>query len=220
MRNPALWLRGGIAGVVCVLCYIVAIAIDWPEHQLGVTTSLLVISAFPILGIMYSYALYDCIAVERDSVANRLGLVFWIVAFTTLLAMIIVQLSVTASISEITQNLDAQTARALRRGLRMIDLGLDVAWDFLGGMGLILTGTAMRKRSGLGPGWGIPAIGFGIGLIVLNAATFPTPPANGGLFDLGPFTGMFMLALAVRLAFLGRRELRVANWSGVAATAT
>src|SRR5512140_701979 len=132
MRNPVLWLRGGIAGVICVVCYIVAIAVDWPENQLGVTTSLIVISAFPILGIIYSYALYDFVAVDRDSVANRLGLVFWIVAFTTLLAMIIVQLAVTASIGEITRDLDVQTARALRRGLRMIDLGLDVAWDFLG----------------------------------------------------------------------------------------
>ena len=217
MRNPALWLRGGIAGAVCVVCYIVAIAVDWPENQHGVTASLLVVSAFPILGIMYSYALYDFVAAERDSVANRLGLVFWIVAFTTLLGMIIVQLAVTASISDITQTLDAQTARALRRGLRMIDLGLDVAWDFLGGMALVLTGTAMRKRTGLGPWWGMAAIGFGIALILLNAATFPIPPANAGLFDIGPFTGMFMLALAVRLAFLGKRELRAATWSAVPA---
>ncbi len=219
MQNPALWVRGGIAGVIAVVCYIAAIATDWPEHQLGVTSSLIVISAFPILGIMYIYALYDFVAAERESAANRLALVFWIVAFTTLLSMIIVQLAVTASIGDITRDLDANTARALRRGLRTIDLGLDVAWDFLGATGLILSGIAMRARSGLGRGWGIPAIGFGIALIVLNAATFPTPPANGGLFDIGPFTGLFMLALAIRLAFLGRRETRVVGLPRVA-TAT
>ena len=46
---------------------------------------------------------------------------------------------------------------------------------------------------------------LGLGLIGLNAATFPWPPGEHGLVDLGPVTGLFMLALAVRLAVLGRR---------------
>ena len=136
MRNTNLWLGGGVAGVVCVCCYIAAIAVDWPDTQLGVSLSLVLASGFPILGIMASYALYGFIAAERESAANTLGLLFFIVAFTTLLAMLIVQLAVTSSIGEITRELDGQTARALRRGLRQIDLGLDVAWDLLGGVGL------------------------------------------------------------------------------------
>lgn len=206
MRNPSLWFGGGIAGVLSVCCYIAAIAVDWPETQLGVSVSLLVVSAFPILGIMASYALYSFTAAERESAANTLGLVFFIIAFTTLLAMLIVQLAVTSSIGEITRELDGQTARALRRGLRQIDLGLDVAWDLLGGVGLVCWGLAIRKRSGFGPGWGIPAAVFGLALVVLNASTFPIPPANRGLFDIGPVIGIFMLALFTRLAFLGKRE--------------
>ena len=37
---------------------------------------------------------------------------------------------------------------------------------------------------------------LGIALIVLNAATFPWPPADRGLFDIGPFIGLFVIALA------------------------
>lgn len=205
MHNPSLWFRGGLAGVVCVLCYIAAIAVNWPETQLGISVSLIVVSGFPILGIIASYALYKFVAAERESAANSLGLLFFALAFATLLSMLIVQTAVTSSIAGIARDLDGQTATALRRGLRMIDLGLDVAWDFLGGTALICWGLAIRKRSGFGPGWGIPAVIFGIALIILNASTFPIPPGNSGLIDIGPVVGLFMLALFVRLALLGKR---------------
>lgn len=197
--------------MAAIVCYLVAITIPWPETQLGTSAVLLVISGFPIFGIVYSHGLYDFIAAERESTANRLGFVFAVVAFTTLLAMIIVQLAVGASIGEIAKGLDEPTARALRRGLRMIDLGLDVAWDMLIGAALICSGMAMRRRSGLGLGWALPSAGFGIALIVLNAATFPWPPADRGLFDIGPFIAAFLMVLSGRLALLGRRASRPAR---------
>ena len=88
----------------------------------------------------------------------------------------------------------------------MIDLGLDVAWDMLIGTALILWGVAMRRRIGLGPGWAFPSVVMGGSLIALNAATFPWPPGDRGLIDIGPFIGVFMLALAIRLLILGRRS--------------
>jgi hypothetical protein len=48
-------------------------------------------------------------------------------AFSTVLAMIVVQPAVGAGMSEIANGLDEPTANALRRGVRMIDLWLDVA---------------------------------------------------------------------------------------------
>jgi hypothetical protein len=191
--------------VVAVACYILAIAVPWPETQLGTSTALVVVSAWPILSIVYSYGLYSFVAAEREGAANRLAFVFAVAAFSTVLGMIVVQLAVGAGIGEITKGLDEPTTKALQRGLRMIDLGLDVAWDMLIGTALILSGTAMRRRSGLGPAWAIPSVILGVALIVLNAATFPWPPGDRGLFDIGPFIGVFVMALAARLAMLGRR---------------
>jgi hypothetical protein len=210
MANTSLWRSGGVAGMAGICCYILAITIPWPETQLGTSASLLVVSAWPILSIVYSYALYSFVAAERESVANRLGLVFAIAAFTTVLAMIVVQLAVGSGLGEITRDLDEETARALRRGLRMIDLGLDVAWDMLIGTALIFSGFAIRKRSGLGLGWTIPSMALGTALIGLNAATFPWPPGDRGLFDIGPVIGMFVLALSARLALLAGRALPTA----------
>ncbi len=205
MRSPGLWLGGGIAGMASIVAYLLAIAVPWPESQLGTSMGLLVAAAFPILGIVYSYALCSFVAAERDGAANRLGLIFAIAGFSTLLAMLVVQLAVGTGIGEFTRDLDDQAARALCRGLRLVDLGLDVAWDLLMGIALVLWGVAIRKRSGLGPGWGLPLVVLGLGLIGLNAATFPWPPGDHGLVDLGPVAGLFMLALAARLALLGRR---------------
>ncbi len=214
MRHPSLWFGGGIAGAVGVGCYFLAVAVPWPDTQLGTTGTLLAISAFPILWIICSYALYDFIAAGSDSAANRLSAIFAFAAFAMLVAMIVAQLAVRAQVPEITRELDEVTARAIRRGLRMIDLGLDVGWDLLIGTALIFWGFAIRRRSGLGLGWGAPATVFGVALIGLNAATFPIPPVNHGLFDIGPFIAVYMLALSVRLAFLGRRASRAAATAG------
>ena len=188
-----------------MVCYLLAIVVPWPETQLGTSASLVVVAAWPILSIVYSYGLYGFVAAERESAANRLAFVFAVVAFATVLGMIVVQLAVGAGIAEITKGLDEPAATALRRGLRLIDLGLDVAWDMLIGTALILWGVAMRRRTGLGPGWALPSVVMGVALIALNAATFPWPPGDRGLIDIGPFIGVFMLALAIRLVILGRR---------------
>ena len=205
MHEPRVWLYGGIAGAASVVCYAAAIAVPWPENQLGVSGGLIAISGFPMLGIVFSYALYHFVAAERDGVANRLGFVFAVAAFAMLMAMLFAQQAVFAGIAESTSALDPQMARAVRRSLRLVDLGLDVAWDFLIGVGLVCWGVAMRKRRGLGLGWAGPCVAFGVALIGLNASTFPIPPANHGLFDIGPFVAVFMFALAVRIAVLGRR---------------
>jgi hypothetical protein len=199
---------GGIAGMLAVCCYILAIAVPWPDTQVGTSTVLLVASAFPILGIIYAYGLCSFVAAERDTAANRLGFAFSVAAFATALSMIVVQLAVGASLTEITRNVDAQTASVLRRGLRMVDLGLDVAWDMLIGTGLIFSGVAIRSRRGLGLGWAVPSIALGVVLIVLNAATFPWPPGGRGLVDVGPLVGLFVLVLSGRLTFLGRRAVK------------
>lgn len=201
-----MWTNTGLAGVVGVACYFLAVLIPWPETQLGTSTSLLVISGFPILGIIFVYGLYSVVAADGDSASNRLGLVFGVAAFTTLLGMIFAQLAVGAGIGETAKGLDEVTAEALRRGLRLIDLGLDVAWDFLIGTAMVFWGAAMRGRRGLGWRWGIPCAVLGFALIGLNAATFPWPPATRGLFDIGPWIAFLFVGLGVRLMALARHE--------------
>ncbi len=203
MDNRKLWIGSGVAGIIAMFSYIFTITYSWPLTQAANSALLLCGSAFPILSMIMSYGMFTYIAVERDGTANRLALIFSVTAFTTLLLMLIVQFAIRAALGTIIQGLDADTGKSLSQGLQLIHLGLDVAWDMLIGTSMIWLGVAMRKRRGLGLGWGLPAMILGIALIVLNTVTFPWPPGEHGLFDVGPVVGLFITALAVRLLFLG-----------------
>jgi hypothetical protein len=87
-------------------------------------------------------------------------------------------------------------------------MGLDVAWDMLIGTALICSGLALWRCRPFGPWWAVPSIALGAALMLLNAMTFPWPPASRGLFDIGPAIGLFVIALAARLTRLGRRAAR------------
>jgi hypothetical protein len=204
MEIQSLWMKSGLAGIAAVSCYFLAILVPWPENQVGTSTGLLVVSAFPILGIVFSYGIHSALAAEKESAANHLGFVFAAAAFAMLLGMLFAQSGVAAGIREMTKGLDEQTATALRRGLRLIDLGLDVAWDFLMGTAMVFWGVAMRRRSAFGAWWGIPLVVLGIAVIVLNAATFPWPPGSHGLVDIGPVVALFFVGVAARLIWLGK----------------
>jgi hypothetical protein len=41
--------------------------------------------------------------------------------------------------------------------------------------------------------------------MMLNAYTFPIPPADSGLFDLGPFIALYLFALHTRMILLSRQ---------------
>lgn len=200
-----LWVGGGAAGVASVGCYLLAILVPWPEGQLGTSTGLLVVSAFPILGVVFGRALSDALSEGRTGTAAQLGFAFAVAGYSVLLGMLTAQLAVGAGIGEVTRGLDPETAKALRRGLRLIDMGLDVAWDFLMGTAMVFWGAAMCGRSRFGLAWGVPTVALGVAAIGLNAATFPWPPGDHGLFDVGPVIAPFLAALGVRLILLGRR---------------
>lgn len=214
MKDAKLWYGGGIAGVLSVGAYFAAIFFPWPETQLGTSAAVAAVSAFPILGIVSVYALGSFIAAEREGAANRIAFPFAVAGFSTLLAMLLVQVAVNSGMAEMARGLDATTAKALKRSLRLVDMGLDVAWDLLFGTAMLFWGFALRKRSGFGPGWGWPLLALGGLLMALNLATFPWPPNSRGSVDLGPLAGAFMLALFIRLAFLGRRARTAAAPAG------
>lgn len=194
---------GGLFGLLAIGSYLTAIfaPLDWElSFAVGMT--------FPICAIVYAYGLYRFIAAEKDSMANTLGLIFSIGGFVLLAAMMAVQLAVRAGMEEYQTTLAGFTEEmwpALRRVLRLADLGLDVAWDFFIGSGLVAVGAAMFGHSRFRWPWAAPMVLFGLAVIVLNAMTFPWPPDTRDLFDVGPFVGVFMLMVSVRLLLESRR---------------
>jgi len=52
----------------------------------------------------------------------------------------------------------------------------------------------------------LPSFLLGLLLIALNVATFPFPPVPQGLFDIGPFVGLYNLLLSIRAMTIGVKK--------------
>jgi hypothetical protein len=57
----------------------------------------------------------------------------------------------------------------------------------------------MVGRRGLGTWLAVPGLLVGGLLLIFNMATFPTPPENAGLVDVGPLVGLWYLVVYARL---------------------
>lgn len=191
---------GGICGIVGTIFYILAVAVPMPERiafTLAVT--------WPVLSIVFAYSLYRVIASNGDGMMNQLALLFAIVGFAMVAMMISVQLAVRMGIAEYMGSTipgEENLHGIIRQALRLVDMGIDVAWDIFIGSSLICLSVALVSHPRFGRAWGIPSALFGAGLIGLNIVTFPWPPNTRGLFDLGPFIGLFIILLSTRLLLL------------------
>jgi hypothetical protein len=99
---------------------------------------------------------------------------------------------------------ELSASRADVRMLAPVHLGIDVAWDLYIGVGTLLVAVAVRSHRAFGVSFGLTGAVAALALLVLNALTFPRPPANAGLVDVGPAIGLWYLAVSVRLALLLR----------------
>jgi hypothetical protein len=199
----------GILGVVAVACYFFGAVLELPVPD-GI--SLLIFFGFPAFGITQWYLLRNILSAEGKNVIADLALIFAAAGFTLLTAMVMAQMGARLGIADLqsqaANEVEKSELKMILKGVRFVDLGIDVAWDFFIGTAFILTGIAMRRADGLGLPWGLPLSILGALLIALNAWTFPWPPNTRGLFDIGPLCATFLLILSIRLLLLGRRAQR------------
>jgi len=131
------------------------------------------------------------------AVAPRLGLVAAVantVAAGELAGMLLVQMAVKAAVPK------------PEAAFTAIWLGLDVAWDLFVGAGTVLFGLALWRHPRFRPFTAAGGLVTGLLLLVLNIATFPVPPAEAGLFDAGPFVGLWYVILSARVLMVAARE--------------
>jgi len=72
-----------------------------------------------------------------------------------------------------------------------------VAWDIYIGVGTLLFAAAAYSHEWFGKIIGISGVTIAVLLWFLNLWTFPTPPANAGLFDAGPLVGSWYLVVTI-----------------------
>ncbi len=204
-QDKRLFILGGICGIVGTACYVLVSAVST-----GWTLAYLLAMCWPILSLVFLFSLYRYVAISRQGPANQLAFLFAGLAFAMVAIMISVQLGVRAGIEQYIAEKPGseEMLRLIRQSVRLVDMGIDVAWDLFIGTALIFLCFAILRHGDFGVAWGIPAGVLGLLLIVLNVATFPWPPNTQGLIDIGPAIGVFIIALSGRLLQLGLRFKR------------
>ena len=183
--SPTLaWIRlGVVAGLASCLVYPALVFLPVS----GVMAAVLAAAWGPLLGTA-SMGLGRLLQVHRRSVAVQLAVALNITAGALVTSMLLVQLAVRARVhgGEVPPELIA------------VWLGLDVAWDVYVGLGTGLFALAMLHHPRFGATFGIAGVLIAAVLLALNLGTFPTPPADAGLFDAGPLVGLWYLAVSVQ----------------------
>jgi hypothetical protein len=187
--------------VVGVLAYVAAAALDLSGP------ALVTLSALFGFGITFgSLGLYHALARDAAPKVGAAGAVCNVVAGALVVAMLLVQLASRAPGS------------VSARLLQPVHLGLDVAWDLYIGVGTLAFAYVAWRHPALGRALGLLGALAATLLLVLNVATFPTPPAAADSVDVGPAVGLWYLAVGLRMAWALTRSRALAAVPHVAPT--
>ncbi len=137
--------------------------------------------------------------------AARVGAIFGIVACGLVTAMLIVQGAVMVKMGQAfvaaASDADRQAVVTLYRGLRVIDQGLDLAFDVFFFTGWICLAVAMIGRRPFSRVLAWLIIAMFLADVPLQLWYAPTPPP----FDMGPFGSFLLLAAYAQAFYIARR---------------
>jgi hypothetical protein len=188
MQEPSttsvVWIRIGVSAALGVcLIYPLIIFLHLSKFALVVLAA----TMGPVLAIA-SLGLGKLLQLPRPSVAAQLAMIFNFAAGILVSAMLLVQLAIKAQL---------QGTKASPE-IVGIWLGLDVAFDVYVSIGTGLFALAMLRHPRFGRVFGGVGLLIASLLLALNLFTFPTPPADAGLFDLGPIVGLWYLVVILQ----------------------
>lgn len=186
--NPAIelrWIRLAISlGIATSVVYPSLIFLPLPQ----LLTVILAAAVGPLLGLA-SLGLYRFLRLHQPSVSAQMAAACNLLGGTLFTTMLLVQLAVRLRTAG--QPIDRQVVA--------VWLGLDVAWDVYIALGTALFAWAMWTHPRLGWGFTISGVVLAVLLLVFNFYTFPEPPGESNLVDLGPFVGLWYLVVTVQM---------------------
>jgi hypothetical protein len=191
------WIKVGVmAGLFVSVIYPLMIFAPLPFH----VALILAASAGPLLAIS-SIGLYHFIKIHRKTVSLQIAVLFNVIAGVIFNMMLIVQLAIRKGINEyLAEASDSATQEMLRwilRSVNKVHLGLDISWDIFILVGTFLFSLNMLRHPRLGKVIGFIGVLIACATMGLNLFSFPAPPSDAGLLDLGPFVGLWYLAVTI-----------------------
>jgi hypothetical protein len=191
-----------ICGLSTLMTYVVALFVPLPSLRM----SYLVFMAFGPFFCVSVFALRMALKQECRSVTLDVATLLLVIAGAINTLMAAMQGALRIYFQDLPHG--ESVAEAANTAWKMayhsgnsLQLGADMAWDVFVLSGVLLLGVAMLRHPRFGPWFGWTAIIVGSAGLILNSLTFPTPPAEGQLIDIGPFVGLWFGAVVVRGIF-------------------
>jgi hypothetical protein len=188
LNNPVAddWIRyGAWCGLIFSVVFMSMALVPMPDRLSTVLA--LVMPLFLLVGHV---GLYHFLSRQRAAFTTQLAVILGIGAPVLVSAMLTVQMSLVSYMERYYHPLDdAMKASQINiwRAVDSVQLGLDVAWDMFILPTIILFSLGLMKHPAFGKVFGGIGLFLGVTGLFLNIWTFPTPPINLGLPDVGPF---------------------------------
>ena len=180
------WIRyGAWCGLIFSIVFMSTALLPLPD-RLSTVLALIM----PLFLLVAHVGLFHFLSRQRQSFVNQLAVILGICAPVLVSAMLCVQMSLVSYMARFYTPLDEATRASqinIWRAVDSVQLGLDVAWDMFILPTIILFSLSLMKHPVFGRVFGGVGLFLGVGGLVLNIWTFPTPPINVGLPDVGPF---------------------------------
>jgi len=155
------------------------------------------------------------LAPQGGSLVLRAGTTFLTIGFALFTLMLVVQQTIFIQFRQFRAEAADQAAKdalaLVFKGVNLVQLGADVAFDIFYCLGMILLAAVMYRHRDFGKVFGIFGIASAAALLAFNLYTFPYIPADSGLVDLGPVTGLWWLAVIVQFFRLERKARSAAK---------
>lgn len=194
------------AGMLVLVAYFNFAVFGVPIPEKLALTLAFAIGPVAIIGILHLRRIFSKLYTgELLNIAS----VFFVIAFTLLDLMLIVQQAFFAfyqkTLQETTDEPVKESLRLIFTQVNSVQLGIDIAWDIFYCVGAILFSIVLLQLSRSWKILGIYSLLTVVPLLVLNMWTFPVPPDEAGLIDFGPPTAFFWVILIVMLLVQRRK---------------
>ncbi len=186
-----------VCGVLAVVAYSLIVAVD-----LSLGPALIVVCIFGLSLAAASGGLYEVLRLHRTTASLKIGVVANVAAGVAVTMTLLAQLAFKEWLQlRFPPGGAAGSSSPAYQAANGLQLGLDVAWDLFLALGTFLIALNMWRHPRFGCVFATTGGAIGALLLATNLVSFPEPPGDSGLIDLGPLVGLWYLIVALRIGW-------------------
>ena len=201
---------GAIAGLAATVCYFGAAVLPLPQ-----TLGNLLGFAFGPMVIVSYIGIYSLYKENDDGALLRISCVFGIIYGAIVTSLIFIQVANNMWHEELMASAETPDLKErysmIHSSVNRVQASLDVAFDVFVTISVILFSIILLRGVLVSKIFGVTGVLISTLLLTLNLYTFPNGPYEAGLFDAGPYLGLWYAAFFIWMTFRVYRKSSVGH---------